>query len=154
MYCMTRSQVMDGFEMVRRYRVMESERLADLDPAGRRVPLTIIGVSANSDLMAQVRGCMTDAIVPRIANMSHPSFVSTHILFCVEHPLFGAKSQTNCENSVSQSLYLALLVLTTFAQSAAPQSLAAGAGMSAFVSKPFTLADLSAVVAATIAKVL
>jgi hypothetical protein len=49
---------------------------------------------------------------------------------------------------------LAFLVLTVSAQSAAPQSLAADAGMNAFVSKPFTLADLSAVVAATITKAL
>jgi hypothetical protein len=96
---MIRCQVMDGFEMVRRYRSMESERLAS---AGRRAPLTIIGVSANSDLMAQARDEMHSLKLPNISNMSRRHAFST----CPVSLIFGL-SQTICDNSVSQSLYLA-----------------------------------------------
>ena len=42
---------MDGFEMVRRYRTLESTLPMSLGP--RRAPMAVVGMSANSDLASQ-----------------------------------------------------------------------------------------------------
>jgi CheY-like chemotaxis protein len=42
---------MDGFEMVRRYRTLESTLATPLGP--QRAPMAVVGMSANSDLASQ-----------------------------------------------------------------------------------------------------
>jgi hypothetical protein len=117
-------QVMDGFEMVRRYRVQEAEHAAkvqimppatDAAASGAlcppppeqtpiRTPLTIIGVSANSDLIAQARS-FNSIMAPSTAIISilYPFFrqcdTNVYVLQCVE----------NCERACLNSDCVAVL---------------------------------------------
>ena len=132
---------MDGLEMVRRYRLLESERNATASSAvdGALDDLDSSAPAARDSESDEVATLPVPTAIRRAAGEVDP----------LPPPSPPPSAPSACEPRRRRAM--PILGISANAHLIA-QPLAAEAGMDAFVSKPFTLADLKRAVAALLSK--